>query len=53
LGATIAGAVYIYSDKNRAALVGMEVLTLFVLIGAIMLIVWGSVGDPNSQAARP
>ncbi len=47
-GATVAGSLYVFADKNRTALVTMEVLTLFILIGALMLLIWGSVARPNS-----
>jgi hypothetical protein len=48
VGAAVAGAVYVFADKNRTALVTMEVLTLFILIGALMMLIWGSVARPNS-----
>lgn len=47
VGATIAGAAFVLADRNRAALVTMEVLTLFILIGAILLFLWGSVARPR------
>lgn len=50
LGAAVAGAVYIYGGKSPAADASMGGLTLLVLIGVILLLVWAFVSKPNSSA---
>jgi len=41
--------MYEFSDDSRAALIGMEGFMLLILIGAIILLIWGSVEEhhPN------
>jgi len=42
VGATLAGTVFYFGGQSGAALNGMESLTGVALIGAILLILWGS-----------
>ena len=47
VGATVAGVMYEFSDDSRAALIGMEGFMLLILIGAIILLIWGSVEEQH------
>ena len=41
IAATLAGVVFIIGDESPVALSGMEYSTLFVVVAAILVLVWG------------
>ncbi len=54
LGATISGTVFLYGGQSNSALLGMEGFGGLALLGALLLIVFGSVPiAPSSPAAAP
>jgi len=50
LGATVSGTVFLVAGQNPSALYGMEGLGGVALLGAILLLVVGSVSIPNSPS---
>jgi len=51
LGATISGTIFLTAGQNVRALDAMEGLPVLTLIGAILLIVWGSVVVPAARTS--
>jgi hypothetical protein len=43
LGATISGAIFLFAGESPAALESMEVTTGLLVVGTLLLLLWGSV----------